>query len=178
MPAGSKQGSNVHTSKRPSSYNSLKKDATSRDVDKDEKIKSLKAENEAFSSNISKLQMSLKRSEDKVKQLDLRINELQYFEREASQVQNAKYELEQKYIKLENENKRLNTEILKLKRKTDDMYSLQSKLDRSEYDRRSLEGKIDQLKRHVYDLEEEKRKVRERKLIGKSLIFCVKNTSL
>ncbi|XP_060598655.1 uncharacterized protein LOC132752361 [Ruditapes philippinarum] len=178
MPAASKQVSHVHTSKRSSSNESLKKDATSRDVDKDEKIKSLKAENEAISSNINKLQMSLKRSEDKVKQLELEINTLLNFKEEARHAIHEKYELEKKYIKLENDNKRLNTEILSLKRKTDAMDSLLSKLDRSENDKRFLERTLEQLRRQVYDLEEEKRKVRERKKIVPVQLFYQRKDDL
>jgi chromosome segregation ATPase len=173
MSVASNHGSPAHTSKRSSSNDSLKKDAMSRDVDKDKEIRALREEIKGISSNNNELQRLLKRSKDKVTQLDLRINTLQCFEGEAKRVKNEYYELEKKYIKLENDNKRLNTEILSLKRKTDAMDSVQSKLDRSENDKRFLERTIEQLRRQVYDLEEEKRKVRERKKIGKRFdIFC------
>ncbi|XP_060598657.1 uncharacterized protein LOC132752363 [Ruditapes philippinarum] len=159
MSAASNQGSPAHTSKRSSSTDG------SRYFDKDKEINFIRAENKAISSNNIELQTLLKQSKGKVTELELRINTLLNFKEEARRAKHEKYELEMKYTKIENDNKSLNTEILRLKRKTDAMDSLQSKLDRSENDKRFLERTIEQLRRHVYDLEEEKRKVRERKKI-------------
>ncbi|XP_053403939.1 uncharacterized protein LOC123537535 [Mercenaria mercenaria] len=144
-------GSVMHESVRPgNSYEISSGDAEFEDSDIDDSVKALRSENKAIVSKNNGLQMKLTSNTEEI-----------------GRVQEQKEELEKKDAKVEAENKKLNADI----KNANARYVLENTI-------RTLQETVDRQNRRIHDLEDEKRKVQERKMIVPVQLFYQRNDEL